>query len=112
MPDPLTGLPLIRDPDAPISPEPRRALWIDVAGLIWLNDQFGFEAGDRAIVQIAELLKRRFARSGASIVRVAGDEFLVFPGDPDDSPLEAIAKEIIAGVDSLGIPYRRLDRAE
>jgi diguanylate cyclase (GGDEF)-like protein/PAS domain S-box-containing protein len=58
-----------------------------------INDTYGHQAGDRFLVEIADLLKR-FTRSSDLICRYGGEEFvLVFPGAAGDSAVQR-AEEI------------------
>jgi len=63
-------------------------LWLiyaDLDGLKKINDTLGHEAGSRAIVQTAEVLKGTFRESDI-IARLGGDEFVVLAvGNADDS---------------------------
>jgi diguanylate cyclase (GGDEF)-like protein len=112
MPDLLTGLPTHRELVAEISPTATHALWIDIDGLIWLNDQFGVDVGDRAIVEVVSALRRALDPVGARLFRVAGDEFLALCAGLDRQSALTLAERAIAGVDLLAIPYRRLDRPD
>ncbi|KUJ71687.1 diguanylate cyclase [Thiomicrospira sp. WB1] len=47
-----------------------------------VNDYFGHQHGDQVLVQVAELLKLRFSRSGDYIFRMGGEEFLVITTMP------------------------------
>ena len=49
-------------------------LFLDVDGLKTINDSFGHEAGDRALVEVARLLSAS-VRKGDIVGRLAGDEF-------------------------------------
>jgi diguanylate cyclase (GGDEF)-like protein len=110
MPDPLTGL---RTQNDGLLVEFRRALggyacFVDIDGLIWVNDQSGHIQGDRVLIQLADLL-REFATQ-APAFRIGGDEFLLlFPAQTEATSLE-IATTLIARVRALGIRYCRLDR--
>jgi diguanylate cyclase (GGDEF)-like protein/PAS domain S-box-containing protein len=42
-----------------------------------INDYFGHQHGDQVLVQVADLLKIRFSRSGDYIFRMGGEEFMV-----------------------------------
>ncbi len=69
-------------------------LFTDLDGLKTINDTFGHMAGDRALVDAAQVLRASF-RSADIIARLGGDEFTVFP-------LEAAAE-------SGSLLMRRLD---
>jgi diguanylate cyclase (GGDEF)-like protein/PAS domain S-box-containing protein len=83
--DPVTGLPnrvalMDRIEQALVALE-RRAGWvgllfIDLDGFKLINDSFGHEAGDDALVQAAERLKRT-ARRVDTVARFGGDELVV-----------------------------------
>jgi diguanylate cyclase (GGDEF)-like protein len=63
-------------------PEPVSVVSADLNGLKAINDREGHEAGDRAIVATADLL-RRTARSVDHVARVGGDEFLILLPETD-----------------------------
>ena len=52
-------------------------LFVDLDGLKQINDSLGHEIGDRIIIDTAQLLKKTFRESDI-IVRIGGDEFVVF----------------------------------
>ena len=54
----------------------------DVNGLKVVNDSFGHEAGDKLLVQAADLLKEVFG--GYEIYRVGGDEFMIICPNMDE----------------------------
>jgi diguanylate cyclase (GGDEF)-like protein len=51
-------------------------MYIDVDGLKFINDTFGHEEGDRAIVATSEILRKTF-RDSDIVARIGGDEFAV-----------------------------------
>jgi diguanylate cyclase (GGDEF)-like protein/PAS domain S-box-containing protein len=51
-------------------------LFADLDGLKRINDELGHEAGDRAIIEMAEVLRATF-RSSDVVARLGGDEFVV-----------------------------------
>ena len=53
----------------------------DINGLKYINDHFGHENGDQAIVAVSIILKNVFDNS--SIFRIGGDEFVVLLTDVD-----------------------------
>ena len=50
---------------------------IDLDNFKTINDRFGHTVGDKAIYQMAQIIRRNF-RSSDIVGRVGGDEFLVF----------------------------------
>jgi diguanylate cyclase (GGDEF)-like protein len=110
MPDLLTGLRTHRDLAAQIPSTLIRALWIDIDGLIWVNDQFGHDMGDQALVGVVSALKTTLDPVGASLFRVGGDEFLALLGDFDSTAALSLAQSSVTAVDSLAIPCRRSGR--
>jgi len=57
-------------------------IMLDMVDFKSLNNRFGHVAGDRALVNVAGLLKRNF-RAADIIIRYGGDEFLVILPDSD-----------------------------
>ena len=53
---------------------PAAMLFVDLDGLKMINDTFGHQAGDQALIQVAELLSAG-VRRGDIVGRLGGDEF-------------------------------------
>ena len=66
---------------------------IDLDHLKPINDAYGHEAGDRVIVQIADIL-RRCCRNSDYIVRWGGDEFVIAYLDADIESAASLAEQI------------------
>ena len=66
-----TGLDKTNEPDANLL-----FLMMDLDGLKGVNDTYGHQAGDRAIVQMKEILVRT-CRQSDTLIRWGGDEFLL-----------------------------------
>src|SRR6478672_5254637 len=66
-------------------------LFIDLDGMKKINDEFGHNEGDNALIQTAQILNHSF-RSTDIIARLGGDEFTVLVTDLNASKEEAIAR--------------------
>jgi len=66
-------------------------LFIDLDGMKKINDEFGHNEGDNALIQTAAILNHTF-RSSDIIARLGGDEFTVLVTDLNASKEEAIAR--------------------
>lgn len=90
--DPLTGLSNRRGFDT-LAPRiysvaerfsvPIAAVYIDLDNLKPLNDFCGHDAGDRALIETAQLLQRELRESDV-VARIGGDEFIALLTDADD----------------------------
>src|SRR5689334_9507857 len=66
-------------------------LFIDLDGMKRINDEFGHNEGDNALINTAAILNRSF-RSSDIIARLGGDEFTVLVTDLHANKEEAIAR--------------------
>lgn len=70
---------------------------LDLDGLKLLNDCHGHDAGDQALIAMAEAL-RVATRNSDIIGRIGGDEFILFAVDCDDA--DALQERLLAAIDS------------
>ncbi|MBQ8304776.1 MAG: GGDEF domain-containing protein [Blautia sp.] len=77
-----------------------RILFIDLDGLKQINDNFGHDSGDEAILAAAAILKTVFGPD-AFMMRYGGDEFLVITSDGDDDLIEKL-KQAVEGFNRFG----------
>jgi diguanylate cyclase (GGDEF)-like protein len=76
---------------------------IDVDHFKRFNDRHGHQAGDEALVAVAEVLGT-VARAGDRACRVGGEEFaLVLPG-ADEAAAAAVAERVRAGIEASPPP--------
>ncbi|NQD37540.1 diguanylate cyclase [Permianibacter sp. IMCC34836] len=79
--DPLTGLPSRRMAanlfaDYAADPKPRVLILVDADGMGFVNELHGYQAGDRVLAQLGDLLQR-VCRQGDEIMRWDSDVFLL-----------------------------------
>lgn len=67
----------------------------DMDGLKKINDNYGHEAGDRAIIAESIILKGNF-RSNDIIARIGGDEFVIISPGLTEEAFERIQENIVA----------------
>ncbi len=86
------------------------AMMMDVDHFKSINDRYGHAAGDRALLGVANVLRRTCDKRDAFIARIGGDEFLVIAPCASDDKADAFSREIDAAIDeynaSSGEQYR------
>ncbi len=107
--DPLTGLSNYRHFHELLSLEVQRArrmrysvgmLIMDLDHFKLVNDRHGHPAGDRALQQVAELMRTRLRRTDV-IARIGGEEFAaILPGD-GLAEVTVVAEKLRTGVEAL-----------
>jgi diguanylate cyclase (GGDEF)-like protein len=68
-------------------------LFADFDDLKWVNDTLGHPEGDRALIEIANVLKETFRESDI-IARLGGDEFVVLAIESDGAPAEILTTRL------------------
>ena len=68
-------------------------LFADFDQLKWVNDTLGHPEGDRALIEIANVLKETFRESDI-IARLGGDEFVVLAMESDGTPAEILTTRL------------------
>jgi len=69
--------------------KPMSLLYLDIDGLKTINDELGHKAGDNALIDAADILKKSFRESDI-IGRIGGDEFAVLLTEPSESDIEHV----------------------
>ncbi|MBV8194569.1 MAG: bifunctional diguanylate cyclase/phosphodiesterase [Candidatus Dormibacteraeota bacterium] len=81
-------------------------LAIDVDNLKELNDEYGHEAGDLLLAEVARAL-REHVRAGDLLARIGGDEFVAIVSETVDDDAAAIAKRMRLSLHGVALPYGR-----
>jgi len=79
---------------------PAAVIFADLNGMKLINDQHGHEAGDLALCDTANLL-RKACREVDVVARFGGDEFVVFALDFDVNGLEVLRQRVKAAISEL-----------
>jgi diguanylate cyclase (GGDEF)-like protein len=85
------------------SDEPLALLIMDVDKFKQVNDRFGHETGDRALVKVSNVITQLF-RSDDYIIRYAGDEFVVIMSGITEKEKDVILSKIERINEILKIP--------
>ncbi|MEE9326560.1 MAG: diguanylate cyclase [Cocleimonas sp.] len=78
---------------------------IDVDKFKYINDEYGHEAGDLALVHIASMMKKR-TRDKDIPARLGGDEFVVYINNCSDKVLLSIAESLRKMVEDTPINWQ------
>jgi len=65
----------------------------DLDGLKFINDTLGHQAGDKMLINIAEILRQNF-RSSDIVARIGGDEFAVLLYETDPEVVELMLQRV------------------
>ena len=69
-------------------------LFVDLDGLKMINDSFGHRAGDEALIQVADILRRGVRRSDV-VARIGGDEFGILLENATDEDAHETANRLV-----------------
>ncbi len=82
---------------------------LDLNGFKKINDEYSHEEGDQALIAFANILNDVFGSVG-TVIRFAGDEFVVLMHKAKESDIEIYKKKTADAVDkyneSSGKPYK------
>lgn len=84
------------------SRRPACVFFIDLNGMKGINDSFGHEVGDRALVATAQALSSVF-RASDVVARLGGDEFAIFAQECSLDDVPAVRRRIAERVDMFNI---------
>ncbi|MES2048667.1 MAG: diguanylate cyclase [Pseudomonadota bacterium] len=82
---------------------PITMIMLDIDHFKQVNDQFGHEVGDKALMQTADLLAN-VCRAGDLLSRWGGEEFLLLLPETDLEQARVFAERIRLSLEALGLP--------
>jgi diguanylate cyclase (GGDEF)-like protein len=100
MRDALTGLHNRRHLAQSLAGTPaagRALLYVDLDEFKRINDTWGHEVGDAVLLEVARRLSAA-ARSGDTVARIGGDEFVILAEDLDADAARRLAGRVLAAV--------------
>jgi len=112
--DPLTGLFNRRQFDQLVTmelarvsrqPAPVSLLMVDLDHFKFINDRYGHPQGDEVIRHTASLL-RNYTRSGDSVARLGGEEFLLLLPDTGQTQARSIAEKVRKLLEETPLPMK------
>ncbi|MHB9797296.1 GGDEF domain-containing protein [Pseudomonas sp. MT3] len=112
--DPLTGLFNRRQFDQLVGmelsrvsrqPAPVSLLMVDLDHFKFINDRYGHPLGDEVIRHAASLL-RNYTRTGDSVARLGGEEFLLLLPDAGHAQAHSIAEKIRKLLEETPLPMK------
>ena len=78
----------------------------DLDGLKKINDTFGHQVGDRALIETASILRECF-RDVDIIARIGGDEFVILLIEPSHAKLDAYTARLQRKIEQRNCRYER-----
>jgi two-component system chemotaxis family response regulator WspR len=119
--DGLTGLANRRQFDETLLQEWQRAMragmplsliFADIDFFKRYNDQYGHQAGDDCLKQVATALQKTIHRPGDLMSRYGGEEFVMVLPETTEQGALAVAEKVLATVTGLKIPHANSDAAD
>ncbi|HEX3677701.1 MAG TPA: GGDEF domain-containing protein [Sphingomicrobium sp.] len=80
-------------------------LFVDLDGLKLINDSFGHQAGDEALIQVARLLVGGVRKSDI-VARIGGDEFAILLSHSDEESARETASRLIDVIAASDLIHR------
>lgn len=114
--DSMTGVPNRRYFDKYLDREWARAkrerssialVMLDIDRFKEFNDEYGHQAGDNCLVQVANCIRQSLQRPTDQVARYGGDEFVAVLPDTDLEGARKVAERIGRAVVGLGIPIAK-----
>jgi diguanylate cyclase len=92
-----------------LSQQPVTLLMVDLDKLKLVNDMYGHQAGDAAIVGLASVLAKVFLRQTDCICRIGGDEFACILSNTDWKVAQTLARRLQESIAELPAPHPSME---
>lgn len=101
----LTGLLSKKALEEALDGPPRLGVFVDIAGLTWVNADLGFSDGDGVLSAVGRLMDRVADEVGGAAYRLGGDEFIVLlPAEASAEAALQAARRCVQIVEEQRIP--------
>ena len=84
---------------------PLALIMLDIDFFKKFNDQYGHQAGDECLKNVAKALQESIQRAGDIAVRYGGEEFLLILPDTDSTAAQHVAERVRTSLSLLAIPH-------
>ena len=81
-------------------------LFVDLDNMKWINDTFGHQEGDSALVEVANILRKTFRESDI-IARIGGDEFAILAVEASQNSAEVLVDRLQENVEAHNVKGER-----
>ena len=78
---------------------------LDVDCFKLFNDQYGHQAGDECLKDVAQTILNVVSRAGDFVARYGGEEFAILLPNTEAAGAAIVLEEVVASVRDLGIPH-------
>lgn len=78
---------------------------VDIDFFKQYNDSYGHDAGDKALISVANTIKKSAKRGGDFAFRIGGEEFAILFSDCDKEHSVKFIQKIVQNVQNLHIPH-------
>lgn len=89
--------------------QPVSLLMVDLDKLKLVNDMYGHQAGDQAIITLSKVMSRVFMRQSDVLCRIGGDEFAVILPNTDAKVAEALAHRLQDHLSRMPSPHPAME---
>jgi diguanylate cyclase (GGDEF)-like protein len=86
---------------------PLALIMLDIDQFKLYNDEYGHQAGDVCLIQVAAAMRRAAARAGDVVSRFGGEEFAILLPENSVTGAETVARKVLEEIITLQIEHNR-----